>query len=74
VPKNHCKWTVLVQLIIENVVTCFLELVNVIFSNWVSQFTTLEVKTSKVAKYSARYGISRTTWRITAERHRYTLW
>jgi len=23
--KNLCKWTVLVQLIIENVVTCFLE-------------------------------------------------
>jgi len=23
--KNLCKWTVLVQLIIKNVVTCFLE-------------------------------------------------
>jgi len=23
--KNLCKWTVLLQLIIENVVTCFLE-------------------------------------------------
>jgi len=31
--KNVCKWTVLLQLIIINVVTCFLEH-SVVMKNW----------------------------------------